>query len=390
MRDHLISHFLNCVIVMTTYKLPIKVFDFFSGCGGTSKGFQKANLETVFAIDNDPYAAKTFLKNFSDTKLFNTVCFNEPFPKKVFLLKEIESVPLDAIAPIIQSCIGHPILFTGCAPCQPFSNQKTQLPAQDPRRSLLDHFRRFVEHYQPEFVFVENVPGMQKIQGKAGPFNDFLNTLDQLEYYYKYKIVAAQKYGVPQKRRRLILIASRLGKIDFPKETHGPGTFNPKYSTPREWMTGFPPIEAGETHPSDPNHQAGALSALNIARIKATPEGGDRRDWPEELRLACHTNGYTGHSDVYGRIKWDDLSSCLTTKCTSLSNGKFGHPEQHRAISAREAACLQTFPRNFVFEGGLSLVSRQIGNAVPVLLAKHFGENFNSHLQAYLESVSNG
>lgn len=372
------------------YKLPIKVFDFFSGCGGASRGFKEAGLETVFAIDNDPYAAKTFEKNFPGTKIFESPEFDEPPPKTIFLLKKIESVPLDAIQPIIDSCSGHPILFAGCAPCQPFSKQKTQLPDQDPRKTLLEYFRCFVERYQPEFVFVENVPGMQKVQGKDGPFDDLLKTLDKLKYSFKPKIITAQNYGVPQKRRRLILIAGRLGEIDFPLETHGTGTANPKYSTPRQWMDGYPPIKAGETHPIEPNHQATELSKLNLKRIKATPEGGDRRDWPEELWLTCHSNGHTGHTDVYGRIKWDELSSCLTTKCISLSNGRFGHPEQHRAISAREAACLQTFPRDFIFEGGISSIGRQIGNAVPILLAQQFGENFNHYLQSHLEGNSNG
>jgi DNA (cytosine-5)-methyltransferase 1 len=188
----------------------------------------------------------------------------------------------------------------------------------------------------------------------------------------------------------LVLIASLLDTIKFPPETHGPGNSKQKYSTPREWIDNLPPIEAGETHQEISNHQAMNLSELNLRRIQATPIGGDRRDWPQELELECHTNGYTGHTDVYGRIKWDELSSCLTTKCTSLSNGRFGHPEQNRAISAREAACLQTFPRDFVFEGGISLVARQIGNAVPVLLAQQFGENFNKHLKDYLEGKVNG
>ena len=311
-------------------------------------------------------------------------------PKTVFLLSNIEAVQEDSLEPIVRNCSGHPLLFAGCAPCQPFSKQKTKLPEQDPRRTLLGYFTRFVERYQPEFVFVENVPGMQKVRGEDGPFDELLDTLKILDYSFDPKIVAAQNYGVPQKRSRLVLIASSLGKISVPPETRGPVTTNPQYSTPREWMDGFPSIAAGDIHPNISNHPAANLSELNLKRIKATPKGGDRRDWPEELRLACHSNGHSGHTDVYGRIKWDELSSCLTTRCISLSNGRFGHPEQHRAISAREAACLQTFPRDFIFECGITSVGRQIGNAVPVLLAQRFGENFNSHLQAYLEGISNG
>ena len=372
------------------YRLPIKVFDFFAGCGGASKGFEDAELESVFAIDNNVFAAKTFARNFPNTQIYKSPKFEKPLPKTTFLLKKIEEVPLEALEPILNNCSGHPILFAGCAPCQPFSQQKTKHPDQDPRKGLLEYFRQFVEKYQPEYIFVENVPGMQKVRVEdGGPFDAFIKTLKKLEYLYDYGVIQAQDYGVPQKRKRLILIASKLGDIKLPGKTHGPGTINPQYSTPREWMDGFPPIVAGEIHPTIPNHQAGKLSEINLKRIKATTEGGDRRDWPEELKLVCHTNGYTGHTDVYGRIKWDELSNCLTTKCASLSNGRFGHPNQDRAISAREAACLQTFPRDFVFEGGVFVAGRQIGNAVPVLLAQRFGEHFNKHFKQYLDGDSN-
>ncbi len=372
------------------YTSPIKVFDFFSGCGGISKGFHDAGMETVFAIDNDRNAANTFIQNFPGTQLVYDINLPIPLPPTSFLLQNISEVSTDILQPLVDELEGYPLLFSGCAPCQPFSNQKTQLPVDDPRKTLLSQFRRFVERYKPEFIFVENVPGMQKVQGKEGPFDDFVTTLHKLKYKVSFDIVSAQHYGTPQKRRRLVLIASRLGQIEFPPKTYGPGTLNPEYSTPRQWMDDFPPIEAGETHDTVQNHQAMNLSELNRRRIEATPIGGDRRDWPDDLVLKCHSNGYTGHTDVYGRIKWDELSSCLTTKCTSLSNGRFGHPEQNRAISAREAACLQTFPRDFVFEGGISLVAKQIGNAVPVLLAQRFGENFNNHLKDYHEGKLNG
>ena len=129
-----------------------------------------------------------------------------------------------------------------------------------------------------------------------------------------------------------------------------------------------------------PNHRAANLSARNVERVKATPEGGSHRDWPDYLKLECH-KGFSGYSDVYGRMSWDSPASGLTTRCTSYSNGRFGHPEQNRAISIREAACLQTFPEDFLFAGCMASISRQIGNAVPVLLAKLFGEQFIEHLQ---------
>jgi DNA (cytosine-5)-methyltransferase 1 len=373
------------------YSLPIKVFDFFSGCGGASKGFEQAGLDPVFALDNYTYAAKSFENNFSGTKIFNTTNFGKKIPKTTFLLESIENVLPKALKPIIDKCSGSPLLFAGCAPCQPFSRQKTIRPKQDDRKALLDYFRIFVEYFQPEFVFVENVPGIQKVSvNDGGPFDNFIQTLEEKKYFYKYAVVQAQNYGVPQKRKRLILIASRLGNIDFPPETHGPGTSNPNYSTPREWMDGFTPLKAGEVDQLDSNHRAANLSALNLRRLKATPVDGDRLTWSKDLRLACHTNGYKGHTDVYGRIKWDELANCLTTKCTSLSNGRFGHPEEDRAITPREAACLQTFPRDFKFDGGVTIASRQIGNAVPVLLTKKFGEQFNNHLKEFIKGKLNG
>jgi len=246
----------------------------------------------------------------------------------------------------------------------------------------LDEFLRFVQHYQPTYVFIENVPGLQKVKDKNSVFGRFLNTLTELNYDYTHEMVYAQDYGVPQKRRRLILIASKLGPIYFPPKTHGPETTQ-AYSTVREWIGHFPSIEAGETHPDTPNHQAARLSALNLERIRALPEGGNRRMWPKKLRLECHSGNYKGHTDVYGRMKWDDLANCLTTRCISLSNGKFGHPVQDRAMSGREAARLQTFPDEFFFHGSLTSVAKQVGNAVPVLLAEQFGQNFLSHLKQY-------
>jgi DNA (cytosine-5)-methyltransferase 1 len=243
----------------------------------------------------------------------------------------------------------------------------------------LGHFQKFVEYYLPEYVFFENVPGLQRVKSKKGPFAEFLATLARLKYNKAVGIVKALDYGVPQRRRRLVVVASRLGSICIPKPTHGDGRPNPKYSTVEDWIGDLPAIAAGQTHKTDPNHRAASLSRLNLTRIKAISPGEDRRQWPEELKLDCHSNGYKGHTDVYGRMRWDHPASGLTTRCISLSNGRFGHPDQDRAISVREAACLQTFPRDFIFKGSLNSMARQIGNAVPVILAEHFGRHFIEH-----------
>jgi len=349
---------------------PIRVFDFFSGCGGASRGFRDAGMNIVAAIDNDPDASRTYKRNF---------------PGVTFIQDNIETISVDRLQSYWETNREHPTLFAGCAPCQPFTRQNTSREASQSQRHLLSEFRRFVEHFQPEYVFVENVPGLQNVTEAEGPFTDLLKVLEKHHYKRDFHIVAAQRYGVPQMRRRLILVASRLGPIVFPPFTHGPGMRMSEYSTVREWIAHYPPIDAGQSHSTIPNHRAANLSPLNHKRIQATPEGGGRDNWPAELRLACHTNGYEGHSDVYGRMKWDAPASGLTTRCVSLSNGRFGHPVQNRAISIREAASLQTFPDDFEFFGSLASMSRQIGNAVPVLLARRFGENFVRHFAEYLE-----
>ena len=378
---------------MNQYKnFTIKVFDFFAGCGGTSKGFSKAGMETVFAIDNDQQAAQTFVKNFSNTQLRSKYIYKEDPLLKTgdYLVCDIKDIPTEALQPIINDAQDHALLFSGCAPCQPFSKQNTTLPKDDDRVVLLDEFRRFIKYYLPEYIFIENVPGMQKVKGKNGPFDRLIKFLDETGYFYTYKVIVSKKYGVPQSRRRLILIASKLSNIEFPEETHGLSTNKLDYSTSKQWIAGFPELIAGEVDKNDPIHRAASLSDINLLRIKETPVGGDRRDWPKDLWLDCHSNGYKGHTDVYGRIKWDEPATALTTKCHSLSNGRFGHPEQNRAISIREAACLQTFDRNYIFEGGLVSMARQIGNAVPVLLAERFGEKFKEHLQRHIKENQNG
>lgn len=343
--------------------MTVHVFDFFAGCGGTSKGFQATGMDIAFALDSDADAIQTYKLNFPGTDV---------------LCKDITKVNVSAIQKVVDTCRPEPLLFCGCAPCQPFTKQNTSRPEKDNRSSLLLQFLRFVVKYKPEFVFVENVPGIQNV-GSSGSFQRFCKKLSHLGYFLEYDVVLSKDYGVPQRRRRLVLIASMLGEISFPKKTHGPKTKIQTYSTVRDWIEDLPPIEAGEICPRIRNHRAAKLSEINLKRISLTPEGGDRRDWPKELHLKCHSKEYKGHSDVYGRMKWNEPASGLTTRCISLSNGRFGHPSQNRAISIREAACLQTFPRSFVFSGSMGSIAKQIGNAVPVLLAEQFGKNFLKH-----------
>lgn len=354
----------------------IAAFDFFCGCGGTSRGFQNAGIEIAFALDIDPDAKSTFTKNF---------------PKTIFCEKSITKLSASDLQPMLDKHKDSYKLFCGCAPCQPFTKQNTESPKHDIRKSLLSQFGSIIAEFKPDFVFVENVPGLQKVpKCNQGPFPGFKELLQQMGYCITYGVIAAQDYGAPQLRRRFVLLASKHGEICIPDPTHGKDRDNP-YKTVRNAIADLPAITAGETskEPNLLNHRAAELSELNMARIKASDsDGGGRNNWPKELWPECYTrineNGEThsGHTDCYGRLWWDRPATGLTTRCISYSNGRFGHPEQNRAISVREAARLQGFDDAFEFTGNLNSMARQIGNAVPVDLAFAMGKHFVKHIEA--------
>jgi DNA (cytosine-5)-methyltransferase 1 len=358
--------------------MPAKVFDFFSGCGGTSAGLRQSGMDIVFALDVDEDSAATFQKNFPDATFIN---------------EDIRQVQTDRLEALIAQCEDQPLVFAGCAPCQPFSVQnraRKNKDKLDARINLLSEFGRFVTRFLPDYVLVENVPGLQTKMGDEGPFKEFVTLLSELGYAYEARVVRSQDYGVPQRRARLVLIASRHGAIDLPPPTHGLNATPPQpYANAWDAIRHLPPLEAGERHETVFNHVSAALSELNLKRIRATPEGGDRRNWPSNLLLECHKRvdargtGANVHMDVYGRIRKDQPASGLTTRCISLSNGRFGHPEQDRALSVREAAYLQTFEHDFVFVGTANSTARQVGNAVPVLMAQRIGDHVVHHARLH-------
>ena len=323
-------------------------------------------MNILVGIDMDVDAAATYQINF---------------PEAHFICQDIRQVLTSDLEPHLRCRRERPLLFSACAPCQPFSKQNRCKSESDARASLLDEFHRFVRHFRPEYIFLENVPGIQRVHPSAGPVSRFLKLLNELDYEFDYDVVDFLDYGVPQTRRRFVMTASLRGTFTLPASTHGARNGNPPHSTVRDWIRDLPPIPAGGKHETVPNHQAAQLSPLNLKRISSTPEGGDRRNWPEDLILPCH-QGHKGHTDVYGRLSWHGPASTLTTRCVSLSNGRFGHPTQNRALSLREAACLQTFPRDFLFKGSFASMAKQIGNAVPVLLARRFGEAINAHFNS--------
>lgn len=319
-------------------------------------------MEIAFGLDFDAQASATFRANF---------------PEARFLEEDISGVNVDDVIDAIDPD-HRPILLSACAPCQPYSTfVGTRRP--DPRRALLLRLLPIIETLGPEFVFVENVPGLKMAHANASTFRRFCKALKRQGYKVSSGVVDCQRYGVPQRRRRLVILASRLGPIHIPAPSHGDGADQLPLSTVWEWIGHLPPLTAGEEHPDVPNHLVSAVTSRNLERLRATPPGGNRFDWPDDLQLKCHRN-HDGHSDVYGRMHADGPAPVLTTKCTSISNGRFGHPYEDRPISVREAACLQTFPEDFVFDGGIKSATRQIGNAVPVLLAKRMGDAFAEHL----------
>ena len=354
---------------------PVKVFDFFSGCGGSSAGLRAAGLEIVFGLDNDLDAGRAFRANFAEAK---------------FVCAGIEDISEESLDGIVGRWADHPLLFNVCAPCQLFSRQRRgEAAPDDSRLALLNHVLRFVGRHRPELIFAENVPGLR--DGSVGReiFFRFTRILQELGYKTSHGVVRSQDYGVPQRRARLVLLASLLGPVGFPAKSHGPGTLRPRYATVADWIGELPEISAGETHPFVPNHRAAGLSSLNLERIRATPPGGGWQDLPPRLLPDSRKSGFAGFTDVYGRLRWDSPAPALTTRCISYSNGRFGHPRQDRAISVREAACLQTFPLDFVFAGSLDSQARQVGNAVPALLAQQFGECILSHLGGIVSDVGN-
>lgn len=339
--------------------------DFFCGGGGMTKGLINAGIQVVFGLDFNPACQVTY-ENNNHVPYLNRDISQTTGPQ---LLEEY---------PILAD--NDNLLLVGCAPCQPFSSQR-HADHEHVAVNLLDEFGRIVENLMPAHVLVENVPGIE--QRGANVFTRFKNRLTRLGYTYEYQILNAKNYGVPQNRRRLILIASRIMNPIFPAATHGDGLL--PYVTVYDAIHHFPVLEAGQVHEEVINHRAAGLSALNLQRILATPhDGGGRVDWPPNLALDCHANGHAGHTDVYGRMAWNSIAPTLTSKCYSLSNGRFGHPEQNRAISLREAAALQSFPDDYVFEGSMQEIGKQIGNAVPVILAQRIGEQLLAAHNEYL------
>ena len=335
----------------------MKAYDFFCGAGGLTRGLLDAGIEVLSGFDCDERCRSAYEYNNSGVRFVHT---------------DIRKVGLKDLGLGHRSGGYDDVLFAACAPCQPFSQQRKGNGRRHDA-TLLGEFGRLVEAVLPEYVLIENVPGIARVHGFS-TFRRFLRMLNLNDYGYVCAVLDAKHFGVPQNRRRQVLLAIRYRQ---------PAPFEPKYGnqlrpfrTVRQAISHFPAITAGERHPEVLNHVAASITELNLERLRLTPhDGGDRRAWPERLRLECHIGDYKGHTDVYGRMRWDSPAPALTGRCNSISNGRYGHPEQDRAISLREAAALQSFPDGYLFFGGNNVIARQIGNAVPVRLAEQIGKH---------------
>jgi len=354
------------VIMPSTKK--IKVIDLFCGIGGLTHGFIKEGLDVIAGIDNDLGCKFGYEYNNRTT----------------FIGKDILDVSAEEVTDLFGPCKNTIRVLAGCAPCQPFSKLNLK-EITDKQLEPLGKFGQLIEEVEPDIVSMENVIGLAD-EKKYPIFRTFLDALGRKGYKYKYEIVNASEYGVPQDRKRLVLLASMFGNIALIKRTH-----KHKKITVRDVISDLEPIEDGEVSAIDPLHRARKLSPLNLRRIKATPhDGGNSGSWRKALILKCHKkkSGKTYKSTVYGRMRWDQPAPTMTTQCVGLGNGRFGHPEQDRAISLREAAILQTFPQNYKFVAPdkqiiTAHVAKFIGNAVPVRLGAVIGRSIREHIEQY-------
>jgi DNA (cytosine-5)-methyltransferase 1 len=339
----------------------VSTVDLFCGAGGLTHGFEQAGLPVKAGYDVDP--ACQFPYEYNN--------------KAKFMLQSVENVSGMDLA---KHFAGSEIkILAGCAPCQPFSSYSRRYKDPQSKWKLLQDFARLINDSQPEIISMENVPHLKH----HDVFKEFIGELKKLNYYLEYYEVNCLDYGIPQSRKRLVLLASQFAKIDLIPPTHQPHN----YQTVRQTIENLEKLSAGQSSQIDPIHKSSKLSSLNLRRIRASNPGGTWRDWPKDLIAECHLkkSGKT-YPAVYGRMEWDKPSPTITTQCFGFGNGRFGHPEQDRAISLREAALLQTFPPDYQFVApdesvGIDLVGRLIGNAVPVKLGKVIAKSILNHIK---------
>lgn len=341
-----------------------KAIDFFCSGGGMTRGMNDAGITVIAGIDNDPTVRDTYEKNNIGSKFIEAD------------VAELSEEDLKSFCDITEN--DDNLILIGCSPCQYWTKIRTNKNKSEKSKDLLKEFKRFVMHFKPGFVVVENVPGLEKRASESG-LNDFVEYLENNKYIVEYNIYNLNEYGVPQSRRRFSLIASRIVKE---KLSPVKSDKKPLVEDFLGVSNGFDRVEAGHVDISGFNHSVAKLSNKNLKRIKQTRKnGGSWLDWKDDEELSRKT--YTGKEfiDNYGRMSWNKPAPTITTRFNSLSNGRHGHPEEDRAISIREGASLQTFSKDYIFyTESNQKAAKMIGNAVPPEFARRIGESLLPYL----------
>ena len=342
---------------MKKQKKP-KAIDLFCGCGGLTLGMKQAGFEVIGAVDNDHLAVETYKANHEDVEVWE---------------EDITTLTIGEVKKRLNLKEGELDLLAGCPPCQGFSTMRTLNGGKrirDGRNKLIEDFQRFVEELLPKAVMMENVPGLRKNKR----FKSLCRILRKLGYIVNHDVLNAADYGVPQRRRRLILLAGKGKKIEFAKKTKKKTVAHAIKDMPRQSESG------------DPLHDYKERRSEKVKRlIKRIPkDGGSRKDLGKRYQLKCHKR-CDGFKDVYGRMAWKKPAPTITSGCTNPSKGRFLHPEKNRAITLREAALLQSFPKDYKFNVsiGKGKIAELIGNALPPLFIKEHSKNI-------LDMIKNG
>lgn len=345
---------------LENHKQKLTAIDLFSGAGGLTCGLKQAGFQVLSGVEVTPLAAATYRANHKEVNLIEN---------------DIRTLSPEIVMNDLGLKRGELSLLAGCPPCQGFSTLRTRHKASsvdDERNDLVHEFMRWVKAFFPSVVMLENVPPLAKDRR----MNVILAELKKLGYYLESRSLRIDNiadYGVPQRRRRMILIVSRLREMGL-KEN------KPIHKTVRQAFEGMK--KSGES--GDPLHDITANHSEKIKKmITLIPkDGGSRTDLPEEYWLPCHKRYPNGFRDVYGRMSWDNVSPTITGGCINPSKGRFLHPEENRAITLREAAALQTFPSDYFFPTNVAKdkVALMIGNALPPEFIRRQGELIKQHL----------